>query len=162
MNTIGILSILLCASLAACSPIPMEDADCAEGYWIIEAIMEGDLSRAVEIIGEHIDHLIATGKNIKDVWGILVDRLMERLEKADLDAAVRQKLRETLLKLKDKLQELQDRIKGSLNKGKVEAFAQQFSLIEDIKEVINQIKNQGGNIINTVDNIKDILEKILG
>merc|ERR1712168_1500738 len=97
----------------------------------------------------------------KGIWGILIERLLVRLQNIK-NEKLKAKLVETLHKLQKRLQDLQDRIKESKDKNAVKSFTLPYSLIEDIKEVINQIKNQGGNIIDTAGNIKDILEKIFG
>merc|ERR1712212_212604 len=161
MNLLFFFPIFLLASLTVASPVPQEDAECLQGYWIIEAIVEGDIGRAIEIIGEHVNHVIATGKNISDIWGILIQRLMARLDKIK-DESLKAKLREALIRLQRRLEELKEKIENGKNKDDLKTFSIEFSLIEDIKEVINQIKDQGGSLVDTVGNIADILNKMFG
>jgi len=172
MNLLFFFPIFILASLTVASPVPQEgriaftlgrtlDAECLQGYWIIEAIVEGDIGRAIEIIGEHVNHVIATGKNISDIWGILLQRLMARLDKIK-DESLKAKLREALIRLQRRLEELKEKIENGKNKDDLKTFSIEFSLIEDIKEVINQIKNQGGSLVDTVGNIADILNKMFG
>jgi len=161
MKLFYVFSFFLLAGIISASPLPQQDGGDPQFFWIIEAIAEGDFTKALEIIGEHINHLIATGKNITDVTRFYILAILEQIHKLPLEGEKKEIVERWIAAIQEKL--------GALEKSYEETKAkfgdkspQQLSLIEDIKEVINQIKNQVGSIINTGGNIKDIIDGILG
>jgi len=161
MQILHFLPVFLMVALASASPLPQQELEAVQGYWIIEAIAEGDLEKAVDIIEEHIQQLIETGRNVSAMWDQIVEKILEKLGVSDLDDHVKEKIRTILGKIQARIDEIQKSHEETKEKYPF-ALAEKYSLIEDIKEVINQIKHQGGSIIASVGNIKDIISAIIG
>merc|ERR1711862_1025899 len=56
MNFAHILAFFFLVGAATSSPIQSRDVE-PQPYWIIEAISEGDFSKALEILEDHVTHL---------------------------------------------------------------------------------------------------------
>jgi len=161
MNFAHILAFFFLVGAATSSPIQSRDVE-PQPYWIIEAISEGDFSKALEILEDHVTHLVETGKNIGEISLVAIRHLIEKIRAMPMDEKTKAVVEKWIQRILKKVEDIKKKIQDAHAKHRFMTVNEKYSLIEDLKEVINQIKNQVGGIISTGGNIKDIIDNILG